>query len=37
MMLTSYGTFRELGAEGLSERRRTTVLQDSAATLLLRP
>jgi AcrR family transcriptional regulator len=35
MMLTSYETFRELRLAGLSERRLTETLQDSARTLLL--
>jgi AcrR family transcriptional regulator len=36
LLLTSYDTFRELRAAGLSDRELTKTLQESAATLLLR-
>ena len=35
MILTSYETFKELQAAGLSERETIKQLQDSARTLLL--
>jgi len=36
LVLTSYETFRELRAEGYSDRQAVSLLQESGRTLLLR-